>query len=116
MNQPRVERVRRALARDLDRTQAVAVVDMASLAIKLDEAVRLVDDLPLLAQAERRAAEAAAGGAAAPRPALAGSAASTAVRPPDAVLGRRAGPAGPTPGGNAWAAGSRSEARKPGYG
>ena len=79
MNQPRVERVRRALARDLDRTQAVAVVDMASLAIKLDEAVRLVDDLPLLAQAERRPADTVAGSAAAPRPAPAGSAATTAV-------------------------------------
>ena len=59
MNQPRVERVRRALARDLDRTQAVAVVDMASLSIKLDEAVRLVDELPLLSQAERRPASTA---------------------------------------------------------
>ena len=56
INQPRVERVRRALARDLDRVQAVAVSDMASLSIKLDEVVRLVDELPLLAQAERRIA------------------------------------------------------------
>ena len=73
INQPRVERVRRALARDLDRIQAVAVVDMASLAIKLDEAVRLVDDLPLLAQAERRPAPGVPGSAAASRPAQAGS-------------------------------------------
>ena len=73
INQPRVERVRRALARDLDRIQAVAVVDMASLAIKLDEAVRLVDDLPLLAQAQRRPAAATPVGAAASRPAKAGS-------------------------------------------
>ncbi|OYU98802.1 MAG: hypothetical protein CFE45_15125 [Burkholderiales bacterium PBB5] len=56
LNQPRVERVRRALARDLDHVKAVAVVDVPSLTIKLDEAVRSVDDLPLLAQAERRAA------------------------------------------------------------
>ncbi len=60
INQPRVERVRRALARDLDRVQAVAVSDMASLSIKLDEAVRLVDELPMLAQAERRNAAVAA--------------------------------------------------------
>ncbi len=60
INQPRVERVRRALARDLDRVQAVAVSDMASLSIKLDEAVRLVDELPLLAQPERRYAAATA--------------------------------------------------------
>ena len=79
INQPRVERVRRALARDLDRIQAVAVVDMASLAIKLDEAVRLVDDLPLLAQAERRPAMATAGSVAASRPAQAGSGSGSAA-------------------------------------
>ncbi len=55
MNQPRVERTRRALARDLDRVRAVAVTDIASLTIKLDEAVRSVDELPLLAQPEQRA-------------------------------------------------------------
>ena len=76
INQPRVERVRRALARDLDRTQAVAVVDMATLAIKLDEVVRSVDDLPLLMQAERRPASAASPAAA--RTAAAASAASAA--------------------------------------
>ena len=77
INQPRVDRVRRALARDLDRTQAVAVVDMASLAIKLDEAVRSVDDLPMLAQAERRPVLAVPtpASASAARPAKAGSAA-----------------------------------------
>jgi uroporphyrin-3 C-methyltransferase len=54
MNQPRIERVRRALSRDLDRVRAVAVSDIASLTIKLDEAVRSVDELPLLAQPERK--------------------------------------------------------------
>lgn len=54
LNQPRVERVRRALARDIDRVKAVAVGDIASLTIKLDEAVRMVDELPLLSQPERR--------------------------------------------------------------
>jgi uroporphyrin-III C-methyltransferase len=49
--QPRLDTVRRALLRDLDRVKAVAVADIASLSIKLDEAVRLVDDLPLLSQA-----------------------------------------------------------------
>ena len=75
MNQPRVERVRRALARDLDRVRAVAITDIASLTIKLDEAVRTVDDLPLLAQPERRSA------AAAPAAAASRSAASTAKDP-----------------------------------
>ncbi len=73
MNQPRVERVRRALLRDLDRVQAVAVADVASLTLKLDEAVRTVDDLPMLAQPERHGAVAPARpGASAP--ALAASA------------------------------------------
>lgn len=54
INQPRLERVRRALARDADRVKAVAVTDVASLAIKLDEVVHLVDELPLLSQPGRR--------------------------------------------------------------
>lgn len=53
-NQPRLEGVRRAIARDLDRVKATSVVDVSSLAIKLDEAIRLVDELPLLAAAEPR--------------------------------------------------------------
>lgn len=56
INQPRTERVRRALARDIDRVKAVALTDIASLTIRLDEAVRMVDDLPLLSQPERRSA------------------------------------------------------------
>jgi uroporphyrin-3 C-methyltransferase len=54
-NQPRLERVRRAVARDLDRMRAVSVADVPSLSIKLDEAVRLVDDLPMLVNPERKA-------------------------------------------------------------
>jgi len=53
-NQPRLEGVRRAIARDLDRVKAVSVTDISSLNIKLDEAVRMVDELPLLAAAEPR--------------------------------------------------------------
>ena len=75
MNQPRVERVRRALARDLDRTLAVSVADIATLTIKLDEAVRSVDELPLLAQAERRTPAAAL----ATRPAASAPAAASVV-------------------------------------
>ncbi|HSI59502.1 MAG TPA: uroporphyrinogen-III C-methyltransferase [Ideonella sp.] len=59
-NQPRLERVRRAVARDLDRARGVAVVDLPSLSIKLDEAVRLIDELPLLSTPERRGAAGAA--------------------------------------------------------
>ena len=51
-NQPRLEGVRRAISRDLDRVKAISVTDIATLTIKLDEAVRMVDELPLLAVAE----------------------------------------------------------------
>jgi len=51
--QPRLDGVRRAVARDLDRVKAVSVVDVATLSIKLDEVSRLVDELPLLSVAER---------------------------------------------------------------
>jgi len=65
-NQPRLEGVRRAMARDLDRVKAVGVADLPTLSIKLDEAVRLVDELPLLSVAEPHKATSTA---TAPRPA-----------------------------------------------
>ncbi|MFG6462385.1 uroporphyrinogen-III C-methyltransferase [Roseateles sp. DXS20W] len=46
--QPRLEGVRRAVARDLDRVKAVATVDVSTLTIKLDEVVRMADELPLV--------------------------------------------------------------------
>ncbi len=72
-NQPRLERVRRAVNRDLDRVRALGVVDISSLTLRLDEAVRLVDELPLLALAEPRAKPVAPA-----RPASAPAAASSA--------------------------------------
>lgn len=65
VNQPRLEGVRRAIARDLDRVKAVGVADISTLVIKLDEAVRLVDDLPLLSRASD--SDAKAGSASAPK-------------------------------------------------
>jgi len=53
-NQPRLEGVRRAIARDLDRVKGEGMVDVVSLTIKLDEVVRMVDDLPLRAQPDTR--------------------------------------------------------------
>ena len=76
-NQPRLERVRRAIARDLERVKATSVADIASLAIKLDEAVRMVDELPLLSAvgaAPRLAAEDRPARREAPAPAAAASA------------------------------------------
>ncbi len=59
-NQPRLENVRRAIARDLDRVKATNVTDISSLGIKLDEAVRVIDDLPLVAAIEARSRDTAA--------------------------------------------------------
>jgi len=53
-NQPRLEPVRRAIARDLDRVKASSVADVATLSIKIDEVVRMVDELPLLSASEPR--------------------------------------------------------------
>ena len=50
--QPRLDNVRRALAKDLDRVKGTRVADLTSLTIRLDEATRLVDELPLLNQPE----------------------------------------------------------------
>ena len=69
-DEPRLEGVRRAVARDIDRVRAVAVADTSSLGIKIDEAVRLVDELPLVGQPELLRADAAR---AAPTPAPAAS-------------------------------------------
>lgn len=53
-NQVRLEPVRRAIARDLVRIKASSVADVASLSVKVDEVVRMIDELPLLASAEPR--------------------------------------------------------------
>ena len=53
-NQPRLEPIRRAIARDLDRAKASGVADVATLSIKVDEVVRMVDELPLLSASEPR--------------------------------------------------------------
>lgn len=56
--QPRMEGVRRAVARDLERVKAVSVVDVSTLTIKLDEVARMLDELPLLSTAKPSAAAA----------------------------------------------------------
>jgi uroporphyrin-3 C-methyltransferase len=47
VGQPRLSRVRAAIARDLDRVKAASVTDVPGLLVKLDELVRQMDDLPL---------------------------------------------------------------------
>lgn len=61
-SQPRLEQVRRALAQDLDRVRAAGMSDIGVLSLRIDELIRLVDDLPLLSQPDRR------GGREAPAP------------------------------------------------
>jgi uroporphyrin-III C-methyltransferase len=51
VNEPRLELVRRAVARDLDRVRAAGAVDISSLTTRLDEVTRMVDELPMLASA-----------------------------------------------------------------
>jgi uroporphyrin-III C-methyltransferase len=82
-NQPRLERVRRAVTRDLERVKAVALSDISTLVIRLDEAVRQVDELPLLAAAEpRRTAPARTSARSAPAPAASAAAAPAAASAP----------------------------------
>jgi uroporphyrin-3 C-methyltransferase len=45
--QPRLNPIQRALARDMERVQTAAVVDVAAMALRLDELARLIDELPL---------------------------------------------------------------------
>ena len=45
--QPRLNPVQRAIARDIERLRAAALVDLPALATRLDELMRLLDELPL---------------------------------------------------------------------
>ncbi len=56
--QPRLGGLRRALAKDLDKIKATRVSDLSSMVMRLDEAIRLVDEVPLLSQPHRGAASA----------------------------------------------------------
>lgn len=57
-SQPPLERVRRAIAKDIERTRDVAVADIAALTLRLDEAIRAVDELPLLSRPDTQPATA----------------------------------------------------------
>jgi uroporphyrin-III C-methyltransferase len=72
-NQPRLERVRRAVAQDLDQTRSAAVADLTVLSIRLDEVMRQVDDLPLLASTPAARGFGVGAKAAAPPPAATAS-------------------------------------------
>jgi uroporphyrin-3 C-methyltransferase len=81
-NDARFERVRRAVGRDIQRlAQAAGSTDIATLAARIDEVLRSVDDLPLLMQPR------SAGGA----PAADSSAPPSEEPPPDAGWRERLG-------------------------
>lgn len=88
--QPRLDNVRRAIAKDLDRVKATRVADLVTLGIRLDEAIRLVDEVPLLNQPEATVARnrpTAAAGRNAPRAARAASAPPAASDAPQGEAG-----------------------------
>jgi uroporphyrin-3 C-methyltransferase len=67
--QPRLTPVQRALAKDSERIKSAALTDVPALLIKIDELVRLVDDLPLVNDmAQPLGSPAAVGGAADAKP------------------------------------------------
>jgi uroporphyrin-3 C-methyltransferase len=76
----RVQRVRAAVARDLQRLGAVRTADIATLAARVDEVLRQVDELPLVALVEPRrpATSPARAEPAAPAPAAASAPAAAA--------------------------------------
>ncbi len=47
VSQPRLARVRAAIARDMDRIKAAAVADVPALLIRIDELARAIDELPV---------------------------------------------------------------------
>ncbi len=103
-DQPRLEPVRRAIARDLDRVKAANVADVATLSIRLDEAARMIDELPLLSAAEPR--RDAGRGAGAPvvgkAPVAASAAASGATGSIGEWLSTHFGAAASLVAGSAW--------------
>ncbi|MEO7115869.1 MAG: uroporphyrinogen-III C-methyltransferase [Caldimonas sp.] len=105
-DQPRLEPVRRAIARDLERVKAANVADVATLSIKLDEASRMVDELPLLSAAEPRRDLGRAGAPTGQAAAAAATPASAAASGADAGIGawlaQHIGTAGAFLAGSAW--------------
>jgi len=59
-NQPRLERVRRAVAADLERVRSAGLTDFNGLAIRIDDLIRQVDELPMLAMPHQRGTPTAA--------------------------------------------------------
>ena len=106
-NQPRLERVRRAVAQDLERTRAAGITDLSLLTIRLDEMVRQVDELPLLVVPQHPAAGRRAPGrhAESTAPLVAAPSASPAaplVSTAPAASAAASGPRGAAPNATDW--------------
>lgn len=97
---PRLAGVRRAVLRDLERARSASLIDMPGLSVKLDEASRAIDDLPLVAGAPGSATTATAA------PSAATSSAGTGPGPAGAKAWTPAvgTAAPPTADGSWWAA------------
>lgn len=101
-NQPRLERVRRAVLRDLERVRAASQVDVATLVIRIDEITRQVDDLPMTAMARLGSAPSKGG---------AGAAMPQATDPSPA--GANPAPSGPASGASAGSGTGAAHAQTP---
>ncbi|MEO7548799.1 MAG: uroporphyrinogen-III C-methyltransferase [Ramlibacter sp.] len=66
--QPRLARVRAAIARDIERIRSASVADVPGILVKIDELARQIDDLPVLNAVASASASAARKEAAAPAP------------------------------------------------
>jgi uroporphyrin-3 C-methyltransferase len=98
-SQPQLERVRRALASDVERVKAVSITDVSALAARLDDVIRQVDELPMLVRPEPRpprtgrparvAPSSAAAGATSTRPSAASAASAADVDVSDAGWSQR---------------------------
>lgn len=54
LSQPRLERVRRAIAHDLEKVRSANVTDVGVVLLRLDEVARALDELPLVSERPRR--------------------------------------------------------------
>lgn len=98
--QPRLNPVQRAIARDIERLQGAAVADLPSMAARMDEMVRQVDDWPVRNQLGPKPApdEAPAAQVPLPEPGEPGKTADAAE-----TAGNEAAAPPPAAGSDAWA-------------
>ncbi len=87
-DKPQFITIRRAIARDIDKLKALPQVDQAGIALRLDNVISQIDNLPLLAD-EKPAEPISPGRANPPARALQGAAAAAPAPAAELSLGRR---------------------------